>query len=131
MCQNHTVSLPDSLLTQENTFLRADVPGRDCRIILSGNPQNLQNLRPQLPCFGQDRDSRAVKEISRHIPGTQRVLCVPGRHPHDTASALHRIFNRIFGVGDGEKPEAPEFEAYRENELDMMVKIEGTNATGV
>ena len=37
---------------------------------------------------------------------------------------------RIFGVGDGEKPEAPEFEAYRENELDMMVKIEGTNATG-
>ena len=48
------------------------------------------------PCFGQDRDSRAVKEISRHIPGTQRVLCVPGRHPHDTASALHRIFNRIW-----------------------------------
>lgn len=37
---------------------------------------------------------------------------------------------RIFGVGDGEKPEVPEFEAYRENELDMMVKIAGTNATG-
>ena len=36
---------------------------------------------------------------------------------------------RIFGVGDGEKPEVPEFEAYRENELDMMVKIAGTNRT--
>lgn len=30
------------------------------------------------------------------LGGTQRVLCVPGRHPHDTASALHRIFNRIW-----------------------------------
>lgn len=37
---------------------------------------------------------------------------------------------RIFGVGDGEKPAIPEFEAYRENDLDMMVKIKDTDAVG-
>ena len=37
---------------------------------------------------------------------------------------------RIFGVGDGKKPAIPEFKAYRENDLDMMVKIKGTDAVG-
>ncbi len=37
---------------------------------------------------------------------------------------------RIFGRGDGEKPEIPEFEVCRGNDLDMMVKIKGTDAVG-
>jgi len=37
---------------------------------------------------------------------------------------------RIFGRGDGEKPEIPKFEVCRENDLDMMVKIKGTDAAG-
>lgn len=37
---------------------------------------------------------------------------------------------RIFGVGEGEKPKIPEFEAVRENDLDMMVKITDGDAVG-
>lgn len=37
---------------------------------------------------------------------------------------------RVFGKGDGEKPEIPEFDVYRENDLDMMVKIKGADAVG-
>ncbi|MDE7132322.1 MAG: discoidin domain-containing protein, partial [Lachnospiraceae bacterium] len=37
---------------------------------------------------------------------------------------------RVFGVGDGEKPKAPEFKAVRENDLDMMVKVTNGDAVG-
>lgn len=37
---------------------------------------------------------------------------------------------RVFGTGDGAKPKKPEFEAVRENELDMTVKIAADDATG-
>ncbi|MDE7259997.1 MAG: family 43 glycosylhydrolase [Lachnospiraceae bacterium] len=37
---------------------------------------------------------------------------------------------RVFGVGDGEKPKTPEFEAVRENDLDMMVKVTNGDAVG-
>lgn len=37
---------------------------------------------------------------------------------------------RVFGAGNGEKPDVPEFEAVRENDLDMMVKITGKGAVG-
>ena len=37
---------------------------------------------------------------------------------------------RVFGVGDGEKPKKPEFEAIRENDLDMIVKIGDCDAVG-
>ena len=37
---------------------------------------------------------------------------------------------RVFGVGDGEKPQAPVYTAVRENELDMNVTITPDGATG-
>lgn len=37
---------------------------------------------------------------------------------------------RVFGTGDGEKPKAPKFEAVRENDLDMTVKITDGDAVG-
>ncbi|MDE5598620.1 MAG: discoidin domain-containing protein, partial [Lachnospiraceae bacterium] len=37
---------------------------------------------------------------------------------------------RVFGVGNGEKPQIPEFEAVRENDLDMMVRITDGDAMG-
>ncbi len=37
---------------------------------------------------------------------------------------------RVFGAGDGEKPKVPEFEAVRENDLDMVVRITGGDAVG-
>lgn len=37
---------------------------------------------------------------------------------------------RVFGIGDGERPKTPEFEAIRENDLDMMVKITDGDAVG-
>lgn len=37
---------------------------------------------------------------------------------------------RIFGRRGGEKPEIQEFEAFQENDLDMLVQIKGANATG-
>ena len=37
---------------------------------------------------------------------------------------------RVFGIGEGEKPTVPEFEAVRINDLDMDVKIKGENAVG-
>ncbi len=37
---------------------------------------------------------------------------------------------RVFGVGKGAKPEKPEFEAVRENDLDMRVNILAADATG-
>ncbi len=37
---------------------------------------------------------------------------------------------RVFGVGDGQKPRTPKFEAVRENALDMMIKITDGDAVG-
>lgn len=37
---------------------------------------------------------------------------------------------RVFGMGDGEKPEVPEFKAVRIGDLDMKVEIQGQNAVG-
>ncbi len=37
---------------------------------------------------------------------------------------------RVFGIGKGEKPKVPEFEAVRENDLDMIVKITDGDAVG-
>lgn len=37
---------------------------------------------------------------------------------------------RVFGKGNKEKPEVPEFKAHRTNDLDMQVEISGGKATG-
>lgn len=37
---------------------------------------------------------------------------------------------RVFGTGDGKRPDVPEFEAVRENSLDMMLKIKAVDAAG-
>ncbi len=37
---------------------------------------------------------------------------------------------RVFGTGNGAKPKVSEFEALRENDLDMMVKITNGDAVG-
>lgn len=37
---------------------------------------------------------------------------------------------RVFGIGDGKKPEIPAFTVNRDNDLDMMVEINQVNATG-
>lgn len=37
---------------------------------------------------------------------------------------------RVFGIGNGEKPDVPEFEVFRENDLDMMVSIKAGDAVG-
>ena len=38
---------------------------------------------------------------------------------------------RVFGIGDGEKPAVPSFEAARsDDELDLLVNIQGENAVG-
>ncbi|MCM1123703.1 MAG: family 43 glycosylhydrolase [Eubacterium sp.] len=37
---------------------------------------------------------------------------------------------RVFGIGDGDKPKKPEFEAVRENDLDMSVRITDGDAVG-
>lgn len=37
---------------------------------------------------------------------------------------------RVFGTGDGEKPEVPEYTVVRDNDLDMTVEVSPVNATG-
>ena len=37
---------------------------------------------------------------------------------------------RVFGIGEGERPETPKFRAVRTSDLDMEVSIEGKNALG-
>ena len=58
---------------------------------------------------------RFLKLTVREVPYGQRP-CISGL--------------RIFGCGNGEKPAAPEFEAVRENDLDMKVVIRGEGALG-
>lgn len=37
---------------------------------------------------------------------------------------------RVFGTGDGEKPEVPEYTVVRDNDLDMTIEISPINVTG-
>ena len=83
--------------------------------VLEDKSQSKTDLPHDLVVLEEGKQIRYVKLTILEIPYDQKP-CISGL--------------RVFGIGDGEKPEVPEFEAVREGDVDMNVSIQENGAMG-